>query len=99
MQIEALAASPLPGATIRQFTAQDLVSRWGVAQVCRRATAQATRGFLGQMLQRFPSSVQAMRKAEGIQAWVVPRGWPTPIWPHIYGTSTPDLHFVPPLLQ
>lgn len=61
MQIEALAVSPLPGATIRQFTAQDLVSCWGVAQACRRATAQATRGFLGQMLQRFPFPVQAIQ--------------------------------------
>jgi len=32
-----------------------------VAQVCRRATAQATRGFLGQMLQRFPFPVQAIQ--------------------------------------
>ena len=61
VQIDTLVVSPLPGATIRQITAQDLVSRWGVAQVCRRATAQATRGFLGQMLQRFPFPVQAMQ--------------------------------------
>jgi len=61
VQIDTLVVSPLPGATIRQITAQDLVSRWGVAQVCRRATAQATRGFLGQMLQRFPFPVQAIQ--------------------------------------
>lgn len=61
VQIDTLTISPLPGVTLRQFTAKGLVSRWDVAQVYRRATAQAARRFLKGLLLSCPFPITAIQ--------------------------------------
>jgi putative transposase len=53
--------SPRPGVTFRQFTARDVVSRWDVAQPCSRATAQAGRTFLLELLCRCPFPIRPIQ--------------------------------------
>jgi hypothetical protein len=65
VQIDTLVVSPLPGATFRQFTAKDVVSRWDVARVYSRATAQAARKFLSELLCRCPFPIRAIQVGGG----------------------------------
>ena len=43
VQVDTLDVRPLPGVAFKHFTARDVVSRWDVIQVYRRATATASR--------------------------------------------------------
>lgn len=52
---------PLPGVVLKQFTARDVVSRWDVLSVHKRATSCAARLFLGELLQRMPFRVRALQ--------------------------------------
>ena len=52
---------PLPGVRLKQFTARDVVSRWDVVSIHRRATASAARLFLDELLQRMPFPVRGIQ--------------------------------------
>lgn len=61
IQLDTLHISPLPGVRRWQFTARDVISRWDVVEVHRRATSQAAEVFLGTMRKRFPFRVRALQ--------------------------------------
>ena len=50
-----------PGVLLKHFSARDVVSRWDVVEVHRRATSLAAARFLDTLLQRFPFPVKALQ--------------------------------------
>jgi len=61
VQVDTLEVRPVLGVTLKQFTARDVVSRWDVCEVHRRATATAATMFLETLLQRMPFPVRALQ--------------------------------------
>lgn len=61
VQVDTLEVRPMPGVAFKHFTARDMVSRWDVVQVHRRATAQAATAFLGALQERMPFPVKAIQ--------------------------------------
>jgi transposase InsO family protein len=61
IQVDTMHLSPLPGVERRQFTAVDLVSRYGVLEVRARATAGTARDFLAERQARMPFPVRALQ--------------------------------------
>ena len=51
---------PLPGQVWKQFTARDVVSRWDVVELGRRATAAAAAVVLDRLAERMPFPVRAI---------------------------------------
>ena len=49
------------GVTLKHFSARDVVSRWDVVEVHRRATSLAAARFLDTLLERFPFPVKALQ--------------------------------------
>ncbi len=49
------------GVVLKHFSARDVVSRWDVVEVHRRATALAATHFLDTLLERFPFPVKALQ--------------------------------------
>jgi transposase InsO family protein len=49
------------GVTLKHFSARDVVSRWDVVEVHRRATSLAAARFLDTLLERFPFPVRALQ--------------------------------------
>ncbi|PYU10743.1 MAG: IS481 family transposase, partial [Acidobacteria bacterium] len=49
------------GVLLKHFSARDVVSRWDVVEVHRRATALAAARFLDTLLERFPFPVKALQ--------------------------------------
>ena len=49
------------GIVLKHFSARDVVSRWDVVEVHRRATSLAAARFLDTLLERFPFPVQALQ--------------------------------------
>lgn len=49
------------GVILKHFSARDVVSRWDVVEVHRRATALAAARFLDTLLERFPFPVRALQ--------------------------------------
>lgn len=49
------------GVLLKHFSARDVVSRWDVVEVQRRATALVAAGFLDHLLERFPFPVRALQ--------------------------------------
>ena len=49
------------GVTLKHFSARDVVSRWDVVEVHRRATSLAAARFLDTFLERFPFPVKALQ--------------------------------------
>jgi len=52
---------PLPGIVLKHFTARDVVSRWDVLSVHRRATSCAAALFLDEIQQRMPFPIRALQ--------------------------------------
>ena len=61
VQVDTLDLRPLPGVVLKQFTAQDVVSRWDVLEVRRRATAATAAQFLATLNSRLPFPLRAIQ--------------------------------------
>jgi transposase InsO family protein len=61
VQVDTLELRPLPGVVLKQFTARDVVSRWDVVEVHRRATSALAARFLDTLLERMPFPVRALQ--------------------------------------
>lgn len=61
VEIDTLDLRPVPGVTLKQFTARDLVSRWDVLEVRERATAGTAADFLTTVQHRMPFPVEAIQ--------------------------------------
>jgi transposase InsO family protein len=60
VELDTLDIRPLPGKVWKQFTARDVVSRWDVVELGRRATAQAAATVLDRLAERMPFAVRAI---------------------------------------
>lgn len=60
VELDTLDIRPLPDRVWKQFTARDVVSRWDVVELGRRATAQAAAEVLDRLAERMPFSVRAI---------------------------------------
>lgn len=61
VQVDTLDVRPLPGLALKHFTARDVISRWDVVAVYRRATATSAAAFLDTLLARMPFPVRAIQ--------------------------------------
>jgi len=61
VEVDTLDVRPLPGVTLKQFTARDIVSRWDGLEVYSRATATTATHFLEDLLQRLPFPIRAIQ--------------------------------------
>ena len=61
VQMDTLDLQPLPGVVLKQFTARDMVSRWDVLEVHRRASAATAGSFLDSLQERMPFPVRAIQ--------------------------------------
>jgi transposase InsO family protein len=60
VELDTLDIRPLPDRVWKQFTARDLVSRWDVVELGRRATARDAAGMLDRLAERMPFPVRAI---------------------------------------
>ncbi len=67
VQVDTLDLRPLPGITLKHFTARDVVSRWDVLEVHTRATAQTAATFLDAIQARMPFPVRAIQVDGGAE--------------------------------
>jgi len=65
VQMDTLDLQPLPGVVLKQFTARDMVSRWDVLEVHRRASAATAGSFLDSLQERIPFPVRAIQVDRG----------------------------------
>lgn len=87
VEVDTLDVRPLPGIAFKHFTAYDVVSRWNVVEIYRRATATSAARFLDEMTSRMPHPIRAIQvdggsefksafeyecQARGIQLFVLP---------------------------
>lgn len=59
--MDTLDVRPLPGIILKRFTARDVISRWDVIKVHRRATSNTASGFIDVLLKRMPFPIRAIR--------------------------------------
>jgi putative transposase len=62
VQVDTLDIRPLPGVSLKQFTARDVVSCWDVLAVHQRATASAAARFIDTIQARMPFPIRAFQK-------------------------------------
>jgi transposase InsO family protein len=60
VELDTLDIRPLPGKIWKQFTARDVVSRWDVVELGRRATAKDAAAVLDRLAERMPFEVRAI---------------------------------------
>jgi transposase InsO family protein len=60
VELDTLDIRPLPNRIWKQFTARDVVSRWDVLELGRRATAPAAAAVLDRLAERMPFGVRAI---------------------------------------
>lgn len=60
IQLDTLDVRPLPSLVLKQFTARDVVSRWDVVELGRRATAASAAAMLDTLAARAPFPVRAI---------------------------------------
>ena len=87
VQLDTMDLRPSPGVVLKQFTARDVVSRWDVIEVHRRATSTAASLFLDTLQRRLPFPLRALQvdggsefaavfeeacRQRGIQLFVLP---------------------------
>src|SRR5439155_20559469 len=65
VQLDTLELRPSPNVVLKQFTARDMVSRWDVIEVHRRATSTAAALFLDTLQRRLPFPLRALQVAVG----------------------------------
>ena len=61
VEVDTMDLRPLPGLVLKQFTARDVVSRWDVVEVRRRATSSAAAAFLDTLEERMPFPIRAIQ--------------------------------------
>jgi len=61
IEVDTLDLRPLPGVTLKQFTARDVISRWDVVEVHSRASAKAAALFLDSLEARMPFGIRAIQ--------------------------------------
>lgn len=61
VEVDTLDMRPLPGVTLKQFTARDIVSRWDVLKVSRSATSTSAAKFIDTIIERMPFEVKALQ--------------------------------------
>lgn len=61
VQIDTLDVRPVSGVVLKQFTARDVVSKWDVIEVHRRATAISARLFMETLQRRMPFPIRAVQ--------------------------------------
>ena len=61
VQLDTMDLRPAPGVVLKQFTARDVVSRWDVIEVHRRATSTAATLFLDTLQRRLPFPLRALQ--------------------------------------
>ena len=61
VQLDTLDLRPSPNLVLKQFTARDMVSRWDVVEVHRRATSTAATLFLDTLARRLPFPLRALQ--------------------------------------
>ena len=61
VQLDTLDLRPSPGVVLKQFTARDMISRWHVLEVHRRATSTAATLFLDALQRRLPFPWRALQ--------------------------------------
>jgi putative transposase len=67
VELDTLDIRPLSTVVLKQFTARDLVSRWDVVELGRRATAQAAAAVLDRLAERMPFPVRAISIDNGAE--------------------------------
>ncbi len=67
VQVDTLDVRPLPGVILKHFTARDIVSRWDVVNVYRRATAATACHFLDELEARMPFPIKAIQVDGGAE--------------------------------
>jgi putative transposase len=67
VQLDTLDLRPLPGVVFKHFTAHDVVSKWNVMSVHRRATASIASKFLEVLQERMPFPVKAIQVDGGAE--------------------------------
>jgi transposase InsO family protein len=67
VELDTLDIRPLPGTIWKQFTARDVISRWDLVELGRRATAQAAADVLDRLAERLPFSVRAISIDNGAE--------------------------------
>jgi transposase InsO family protein len=60
VELDTLDIRPLPGTVWKQFTARDVVSRWDLVELGRRANARAAAAVLDRLAERLPFGVRAI---------------------------------------
>jgi len=61
VEVDTLDVRPLPGVTLKHFTARDVVSRWDVLEAHTQATSHTAACFIDALLQRMPFPVRAIQ--------------------------------------
>lgn len=61
VEVDTMDLRPVPGLVLKQFTARDVVSRWDVVEVRRRATSRAAASFLETLQERMPFPIRAIQ--------------------------------------
>ena len=61
VQLDTLDIRPLPGVILKHFTAHDVISKWNVVNVYRRATAATAASFLDALQERMPFPVRSIQ--------------------------------------
>lgn len=61
VQLDTMDLRPSPGVVLKQFTARDVISRWDVIEVHRRATSTAAALFLETLTRRLPFPLRALQ--------------------------------------
>jgi transposase InsO family protein len=67
VQLDTLDLRPSPSVVLKQFTARDMISRWDVIEVHRRATSTAATLFLDTLQRRLPFPLRALQVDGGSQ--------------------------------
>ncbi len=61
VQLDTMDLRPSPNLVLKQFTARDMISRWDVIEVHRRATSTAAALFLDTLQRRLPFPLRALQ--------------------------------------
>jgi len=61
VELDTLDIRPLPGVILKHFTAHDVISKWNVIDVRRRASSTTAAEFLDTLKERMPFSIKAIQ--------------------------------------
>ena len=61
VEVDTLDIRPIPGISLKQFTARDVISKWDVLEARSQATAITAKEFIGTLEQRMPFKVKALQ--------------------------------------